>query len=742
MLLNDNELLPFFDFPEMLTTINSSCNVTNAVKKSERKYFAYSHVTCLLDFYFASQSTKLSAVKTHIDAFVQDMKESGYFLAGYLAALNSVEPRNSVNEKAKLLIEDLAGQKVPLDTFRHATFYLSLQNFAKTLKLKIDNAKYDHIEASCGAATATKNLSKYFDDITADDSINTAQIVPFFDAVCTNILARSNEKTLSKLFKFFQHALESIEKDKNLRQKRAFHLVGFFRNFLQRVDPQILLSLDVEQSINRKNTTSHTSSKAVASAGNDSESVADIFTNLVDFWLKQVGNKNAGSRLASVELDHAWADKLKQCEKGVASKLALFVLKVTKHSPTNSIRGGDLRLMQTVLGILYQDEKAFEQYFNLLKDHVRKSTRVAEVNFFLNELEHLGQVGLTAKLHKGLDGEKETNMRLSVLKFLTEFYMNCDSEASLDSYLAGKDAHKSEGRMEWNEQELSFKKFRTKAFERICNLVFKRDDTALLTKGAEQYAKSAIAKNAEIAPYFKLLTEAIQKLGKNKAELASLLRGLTFMNIFEDDIEKNFDLVADVAKTSVLMEGTAKQSPIKKVKTAAAAGNHSITIENGGADAPESLFVDAMVGLCSTTQPQLKPLISAAFETCCDRLGEIGFSFLLQAIVKPDSQYLNDDGEDEEGEGEGDEEGEDHEEEGAGEDDEDAEDLIDNDIEDDEEVEELLGKRAKQSQAKPRVDKQPINSSVKTGQKQQNGVSKSSKIHKPDAKKTDHKVKA
>jgi hypothetical protein len=74
--------------------------------------------------------------------------------------------------------------------------------------------------------------------------------------------------------------------------------------------------------------------------------------------------------------------------------------------------------MQTVLGILYQDEKAFEQYFNLLKDHVRKSTRVAEVNFFLNELEHLGQVGLTAKLHKGLDGEKETNMRLSVLKVL------------------------------------------------------------------------------------------------------------------------------------------------------------------------------------------------------------------------------------------------------------------------------------------------------------------------------------
>ena len=111
--------------------------------------------------------------------------------------------------------------------------------------------------------------------------------------------------------------------------------------------------------------------------------------------------------------------------------------------------------------------------------------------------------------------------------------------------------------------------------------------------------------------------------------------------------------------------------------------------------------------------------------------------------MKPDSQYLNDDGEDEEGEGEGDEEGEDHEEEGAGEDDEDEEeDLIDNDIEDDEEVEELLGKRAKQSQAKPRVDKQPINSSVKTGQKQQNGVSKSSKIHKPDAKKTDHKVKA
>ena len=580
----------------------------------------------------------MAAIKSHIDTFMKDFKETGYFVAGFLSTLTSLQLDKSTLDKVKTLIEELASQKVTLDTFHHATFYLVLQNLVKFQKLKIDNAKYELIENNCAAVSSTKNLGKYFEEILTDDSVNISHKVPFFEALCANVLERSNEKALSKLFKFFQQTLSTLEKDKNLRQKRAFHLVNFFRCFLARVDSKVLLALDIDSSLQKRQ---------VANGESESESISDIFVGLMDFWMKQVGNKNSESRQASVELDHVLTDKVKNADKHIGPKLVMFLLKILKQSPTNSLRGGDLRLMQTLLGHLYQDEKLFSQYFSLLTDKLKGSKKVAEINFFLNELEHLGQIGLSAKLHKDMQGHHEVDLRVSVLQTLIELFMLCESEEVLGSYF-GQD-----GPVEWNEQDLSFKKFRTKVFERINNLVFKRDDPIFLARGAEIYAKAASNRDPDLSSFFKTLKEAAIKIDKTNPTLANLFRALIFMNVYEDDISRNADIVGDLVKASQQMAGSSGPNPAKKIK--AQAGSPPLT--SADSQQPEDVFVDGLIALCSTTQAQLKPLITHAFESCCERVSKGGFSVLFQAILKPDSQYLRDEGEDEEDEDEEQEDG-------------------------------------------------------------------------------------
>jgi hypothetical protein len=537
-------LQTFFGTPDMLESINDLCSVKNAIKKSERRHFAYSHVANLLSYYLICSSADIKELKAQIDGFATDPKESLYYVAGFLSSVrqNSLTPAES--DRLKALVEDLAGRKLTAESYRHATLLLALQNVCKTFKLRIENSKYDSLENQCAGLVSAKNLSKFFEEIVVDDTLNTSLNVPFFDEAVANILARNNEKAIGKLFKFFLGCIDAVQKDKNQRQKKAFHLVNFLKSLLVHLDPQILLEMDIDQSLAR-----HSNSQE----NSEPSTMVDIFVDLLAFWVKQFGNKNPESKKAATEIDHALATKIKQAEKAVGSKLCIFLLKILKNTPTNSLRGGDLKLMSTILGFLYQDDKAFQTYFQLLLKKVQESSKVSELNFYLNELEHLGQISLTAKNHKELDGEREATLRCSVLKTLVEIYLHCEDEASLDSYFGGK--HK----LEWNEQDLSFRKFRTKIFERILNLVFKREDALLLTKAASLYGTLAGEQDPEVKVFFKKTLESASKSSKEHAELGNLQRALVFQNVFEDDVSKNADIVSDIIASCQLI--SQKDSP-------------------------------------------------------------------------------------------------------------------------------------------------------------------------------------
>ena len=102
-----------------------------------------------------------------------------------------------------MLAEDLLLRKVSSETYRHATYLLALQNFIKAHKLKVDTSKFELLEQQCAALGSSKNIGKFFDEIIADDHLNTNLDVPLFEELCANILARPSEKPLAKLFRFF-----------------------------------------------------------------------------------------------------------------------------------------------------------------------------------------------------------------------------------------------------------------------------------------------------------------------------------------------------------------------------------------------------------------------------------------------------------------------------------------------------------------------------------------------------------
>jgi hypothetical protein len=522
----------------MLESINDLCSVKNAIKKSERRHFAYSHVGNLLSFYLLCPTASIEDLKPQLDVFYADTRDSLYYIAGFLSAARCSPVNPAETERLKVLVDDLAGRKVNPDTYRQATLLLALQNVCKTLKLRIENTKFEALENSCSGLISAKSLSKFFEEIIVDDGLNTSLHVPFFEEAVVNIINRNSEKSITKLFKFFQSMMDSLQKNQNQRQKKAFHLVNFLRAFLINIDPQILLEMDINQSLNRQKNNQEVGEAA---------SMSDIFVDLLTFWAKQFGNKNAESKKAASELDHALADRVKGAEKEISTKFSLFLLKILKNTPTNSLRGGELKLMSTLLGLLYQDDKAFQAYFALLKGKLSECTKISELNFYLNELEHLGQISLTAKNHKEMDNEKEATLRCSVLKTLLEIYLHSDSEASLDKYFGGST------KLDWNEQDLSFRKFRTKVFERILNLVFKREDPVLLAKAATLYGEMVGEKNAETMIFFKKINESASKFTKNKPELGSLQRALVFQNVFEDDVAKNADIVGDIITSCQLI---------------------------------------------------------------------------------------------------------------------------------------------------------------------------------------------
>lgn len=653
--MKDPEIIHHFDNKETLQKIDSVCAVSNAINKTERKSFAHAHLTNLLSFFLCSKvgAPDFAAINPQLTKLLTDSKNS-YNLAAFLASLRQVctgTLSKAETSKVQQLLEGLLSHHKPsCETFHQASLWLEAQNTLKTFKLTIDSGKFEVLETALSGTVTAKGIGRLFDAVVLNDAVNTSSECGFFESVVVNIGLRNSDKMLLKLLKSLHNIYDAINKDKAQRQKKAFHLVSFMKSVFHHTPIATLLDIDLEAVLTKRQSAASIVGETANIESEAGNSVGEIVYDLINFWQSQIGNKNIESRTIAVEFDHQLAKIVKGVleQQGVehAAKLVLALLKILKHSPSNQLRGGDLEFMHAALCILYRHEKSFHAYLAYLTAKLKLCTRVAALNFYLNELEHLGQVALGAKAHKSAvahsattassQPNSETNMRLEVVKVLIEVFGSCQDEKSLGETCS------QGGTLDWNDQELSFKKFRLKAFERVLNLVFKRDDSTLLLQAAEQFAKVAARSAEGQAEFFNSTFQAGKKLLKKNPEYGALVLGLVFQNFFEDDAEKNSDIVSDLIKAAQLMIENASHgaAPVKKLKTSS--GADSLVAHDGLANgqSPQDVFVDSMIALCSTSIAQLKPLINKAFETAAVHVTKVGLSLLFQAVTRPDSKYL------------------------------------------------------------------------------------------------------
>jgi len=135
------------------------------------------------------------------------------------------------------------------------------------------------------------------------------------------------------------------------------------------------------------------------SSNNDDETKdhSGVMVPLLNFWLKQIsGAKNEESKASGIlfqqevcnrivreeALISKLDDKTKASEEESIIKFIVYFLKCIKNKSGNNLRGKKMTLQNYMLNKLYHNQAAWTEYFNFLKDKVKNSTTIPNVNFY------------------------------------------------------------------------------------------------------------------------------------------------------------------------------------------------------------------------------------------------------------------------------------------------------------------------------------------------------------------------
>lgn len=135
-----------------------------------------------------------------------------------------------------------------------------------------------------------------------------------------------------------------------------------------------------------------------------------------------------------------------------------------------------------MLNKLYRNQAAWTEYFNFLKNKVRSSETISNANYYLNEIEALGQSGMFESINKKRKRSKLTyelkkaqdKLRVKIIKYFLDIYADAGSWKSLtdsESFRSHDNmALKTEIK---NNDELNIKTFQKNLYDRIINTIFK-----------------------------------------------------------------------------------------------------------------------------------------------------------------------------------------------------------------------------------------------------------------------------
>jgi len=186
---------------------------------------------------------------------------------------------------------------------------------------------------------------------------------------------------------------------------------------------------------------------------------ANIMKQWLSFWLRQLGTKNEESKNNAIVFQQELFKRLtnednviddENVKKGVSKKLQkmsnnnedlqrfiVYWLKCVKSKPGQNLRGKKMNLQQFMLNKLYANSAAWSEYYSFLLEKVKNSETISSVNFYLNEIEALGQSGIFENNQK----KKKSNnnlmtsdlkkaqgkLRIKIVKYFIDLYGDCVS---------------------------------------------------------------------------------------------------------------------------------------------------------------------------------------------------------------------------------------------------------------------------------------------------------------------------
>lgn len=125
-----------------------------------------------------------------------------------------------------------------------------------------------------------------------------------------------------------------------------------------------------------------------------------------------------------------------------------------------------------------------------------------------------------------------------------------------------------------SEEKFRLNTFRKEVFDRIMNVLFKRQDNEFLKEGANLFEKelkklSVWNENEILAQYFENIETSAGKIEGGEIDnehFGNLLYALKIQDVYTDDVMKNFEIVTDL--TQAISKINVGSKPVKKLKVA------------------------------------------------------------------------------------------------------------------------------------------------------------------------------
>lgn len=460
---------------KMVEIVEEVANPKNIVAKGEKIYFQYTYTAALFTLLVAysnelafgeeaavGSAQLLEGVISKIRNLLNIDKSYSYFISGNISLLcrklssyqlfrgqagqdvetpTTAATASGINIEGVLvkLLEVLSQANLEISLFQNAGLYLSMKKASILLarqqeesnsedQVELSETAVESIDSIVKKVLNSKNMIGYLRQNYSEEKLNTKLKLPFYQEVA-EVVGLEPELHIDQVCKLMKAMLNNMEKSNEMIQKKAMHFNLFFAEII-RYGGSTLLTLfgDIEAAFQRHLSESLENSRS------------DIFIRALSFWMKEYQAKNSYTKASARQVEGAFSEIFQSLSSKDESNLRLYliILKIMKGRPGGGYsKQKKTGLSEILLSGLYQNNKIWGEYFELLKSEIKGANKLSAVNYQISELLALSQVSLSAKALKANTklAARATRCRLKVLNYFMRIYLACANEKTLAEFL-------------------------------------------------------------------------------------------------------------------------------------------------------------------------------------------------------------------------------------------------------------------------------------------------------------------